>query len=212
MKTGISPSMKSPLLIRLKNIPIHWRLRWLVVLLMVSSLALMTGYWAYLENSNAELKQDTLALADQQAGQLADAVARQADDLILGIDTGLRHMRHDYLNDPKSFQESVRATIEGYPEDVILNVSVFDATGEAIYNMAPASGRVVSSDREFFRAQAESSIDHLHVSQAILGRVSKVWTIPLSRKVMRHGRFAGVIVVFVRADYGARVLARISRH
>lgn len=195
-----------------KNTALHWRLRLMVVLLVISALGLLTVYWVQLEASNTQLRQDTLSLADQHAEQLADAVARQADDLMRGIDTGLRHMRHDYLEDPKSFVESVRATVEGYPDGAILNVSVFDASGEAVYNMSPSSGRVFGGDRDYFRAQAESSVDHLQVSQAILGRISKVWTIPISRKILDHGRFAGVLVVFLRADYLNRMLARITRH
>lgn len=196
----------------LRNMPLHWRLRLTVVMLLVSVLGLTSVYWMQLEASNNRLRQDTLDLADQHAEQLADAVAHQAGDLFRGIDTGLRHMRHDYLEDPKSFEEAVRATLDSYPEGTILNISVFNASGEAVYNMVPASGRVYVGDRDYFRAQAESSIDRAHVSQAILGRVSKAWTIPVSRKLILNGRFAGVVVVFLRADYLNRSLARIARH
>jgi diguanylate cyclase (GGDEF)-like protein/PAS domain S-box-containing protein len=184
----------------------------LVILLAIGVLGLMAVYWVYLEDANTRLRQNTLALADQQAEQLADAVARQADDLMRGIDIGLRHIRHDYLEDPKSFEEAVRAMVDGYPEGVILNVSVFDASGGAIYNLAPAGGPVYGGDRDYFRTQAESSVDRVHVSQAILGRVTKDWTIPVSRKLLRKDRFDGVVVVFLRADYLNRMLARIARH
>lgn len=204
--------MKTHFPVSFKNISLHWRLRLLVVLLVTSVLGLMTVYWVQLEAFNTQLRQDTLALADQQAEQLSDAVARQAEDFIRGIDIGLRHMRHDFQEDPASLEESVHATIEGYPEGVILNISAFDSSGEVIYNLAPASERVNVRDRDYFRAQAESSVDRVYVNQANLGRVSKVWAIPVSRKLLRNGRFAGVVVVFLRADYLNRMLARIARH
>jgi diguanylate cyclase (GGDEF)-like protein len=197
---------------RFRNLPLHWRLQLMVAMLLVGVLVLMSVYWKQLEASNTQLRQDTLALADQHAEQLADAVAHQADDLFRGIDTGLRHMGNDYLYDRKSFEESVRTTLSSYPEGTILNISVFDASGVAVYSKVPVSGRVYAGDRDYFRLQAESSADHSHVGQAIMGRVSKAWTIPVSRKLILNGRFAGVVVVFLRADYLNRMLARIARH
>jgi diguanylate cyclase (GGDEF)-like protein/PAS domain S-box-containing protein len=204
--------MKSHLPVSFKNISLHWRLRLMVILLVISVLGLMTVYWLQLEASNTQLRQDTLALADRQAEQLSDAVARQADDLIRGVDIGLRHIGHDYLEDPQSFEESVRSTRDGYPEGVILNISVFDSTGEAVYNLVPASGRVNVSDRDYFSAQAASSVDRAYVNRPVMGRVSKVWAIPVSRKLLRDGRFSGVVVMYLRADYLSRMLARIARH
>lgn len=212
MKFHIAASIKNHFSATVKNIPLHWRLRLMVVLLVSGVLGLMTVYWLQLEASNTQFRQDTLTLADQQAEQLADAVARQADDLLRGIDIGLLHIRHDYLKDPKLFDESVHEMRYGYPEGAILNISVFDASGDAVYNMAPASGRINSRDRDFFRTQAESSVDQVHVSQPILGRVSKVWTIPVGRKLTRNGQFAGVVIVFLPISYLNSMLARIVRH
>jgi hypothetical protein len=204
--------MKSHSPVRFKNISLHWRLRLMVVVLVVSVLGLLTVYWVQLKVSNTQLQQDTLSLADQHTEQLAMAVARQAEDLIRGVDLGLRHMGHDYLEDPKSFKESVYSTIHGYPEGVILNIAVFDAAGEGTYNMVSANARVNVSDRDYFRAQAASSVDRVYVDRPIIGRVTHVWIIPVSRKLLRNGRFAGVIVVFLRADYVSRMLARIALH
>jgi diguanylate cyclase (GGDEF)-like protein/PAS domain S-box-containing protein len=204
--------MKSHFSVRFNNISLHWRLRLMVVLLVVSVLGLMAAYWVQLEASNTQLRQDTLTMADQHTEQLAIAVARQADDLIRGIDLGLRHMAHDYLENPKSFAESVYSTTHGYPDGVILNIAVFDSKGESAYNMISAGARVTASDRDYFQAQAASSVDRAYVSQPVLGRVSHAWSIPVSRKLLRNGRFAGVIVVFLRADYVSRMLARIALH
>lgn len=195
-----------------KSIPIHLRLRLMVGLLVVGLIGSMTVYWVQAEAANARLRQDILFMTDLHAEQLADAVARQAEDLVRGIDNGLQHMRHDYLLDPKSFEEAVQATLKVYPEGTILNISVFDATGVAIYNMVPAREKVSAGDRDYFRVQATSTGDLPYVGQAILGRVSKVWAVPVSRKLLREGRFHGVMTVFLRADYLQRMLARITRH
>jgi len=197
---------------RYKDIALHLRLRLMVGLLVIGLLGSLVVYWIQTEASNTQLRQALLTMTDQQSAQLADAVARQAEDLIRGVDNGLLHMRHDYLEDPQSFVEAVRATLQGYPEGAILNIAVFDVDGTAAYNMVPASAPVYGGDRDYFRVQAESTVDRPYVGQAILGRVSKVWAIPVSRKLVRDGRFAGAMTVFLRADYLQARLARITRH
>jgi len=195
-----------------RNIPLHLRLRLAVGLLVLGVLGAILVFWLQSQAADRQLREDVLSMTDLQAQQLADAVARQADDLVRGIDNGLQHMRHDYLDDRSSFVEAVRATLKGYPDGTILNVSVFDAMGETVYNLVPGSSQVYGGDRDYFRVQAESNTDQAFVGQAILGRISKAWTIPVSRKLVRDGRFAGVLVVFLRADYLQRRLARVARH
>lgn len=194
-----------------RNIALHLRLRLAVGLLVLGVVGSLLVFWFQSQAYDRQLRENVLSMTDLQSQQLADAVARQAEDLMRGIDNGLQHMRHDYLADPKSFVEAVRATLKGYPDGTILNVSVFDTTGQTVYNLVPAPGRVYGGDRDYFRVQAESSADQAFVGQAILGRISKAWTIPVSRKVVRDGRFVGVLVVFLRADYLQRRLARIAR-
>ncbi|WP_296445331.1 sensor domain-containing diguanylate cyclase [Rhodoferax sp. UBA5149] len=204
--------MKKHFSVSFKNTPLHLRLRLMVGLLVISLLGSLAVYWIQVEVSNTQLRQDILSMTDLQAQQLADAVARQTDDLIRGIDNGLQHIRHDYLDDPNSFVEAVNATLEGYPEGTLLNIAVLDALGDAVYNMVPARGQVYGGDRDYFRVQAASSVDRPYVGQAILGRISNVWVIPVSRKLVVDGRFAGVVTVFLRADYLQGKLARIARH
>ena len=197
---------------RYKDIALHLRLRLMGGMLVIGLLGSLVVYWMQTEASNTQLRQALLTMTDQQSTQLASAVARQAEDLIRSVDNGLLHMRHDYLEDSQSFAEAVRATLQGYPEGAILNIAVFDVGGTATYNMVPASAPVYGGDRDYFRVQAESTVDQPFVGQAILGRVSKVWAIPVSRKLARDGHFAGAITLFLRADYLQTRLARITRH
>lgn len=178
------------------GMPLHGSLRLMAGVLIVGALGLLVGYWIHVERSNAGLRQDVLTLAQQHAEQLADAVARQAEDLLHGIDTGLRRMRDAYRQDARSFEASRRATLGASADDAIADIEVLDASGEAVDGRSPAGGLTGRGERDHVLAQAASAADQLRVGPAIPGQVGEGWTIPVSRKLMRDGRFDGVVVVF----------------
>lgn len=180
--------------------------------LIVGASGLLAGYWILVERSNAGLRQDVLAQAQQHAEQLADAVARQAEDLLHGIDNGLRCVRDAYRQDAQSFKASRRATLGACADGAIADIEVLDAWGEAVDGMAPANGLTGRGGRDHVLAQAASAADQLRVGPAIPGPVGEGWTIPASRKLMRDGRFDGVVVVFLRAGTLQQKLAHVARH
>jgi len=80
-------------------------------------------------------------------------------------------------------------------------VGVIDAQGIYRFSNLPQTPPVDLSDREHFRVHVHGSGDVVFVSRPVLGRVSKKWTLQLTRRIEQAGRFAGVAVVSLDADY-----------
>ena len=186
------------------------RLRLITGLITLTTAGMLTAYWVNLESAHGKLRADALAQTELQASKLAEATVLATDDLIRGVDLTLRHLGDDYFEDRSSFERGVQATRSIYPADAIVNISVINAAGYAEYNtVASARSRVYIGDRDYFRRHATGAGDELLISRPLQGRVSKVWVILFTRKIMHHGRFAGVMVLSLRAEYVSRMLARI---
>jgi len=83
------------------------------------------------------------------------------------------------------------------PSDILVQVSIIDAQGIMRASTAgpqPAPPMDLS-DREHFRAQVNAREDRLFISKPLIGRVSKKWSVQLSRRFLNaDGSFGGVVV------------------
>jgi PAS domain S-box-containing protein len=85
--------------------------------------------------------------------------------------------------------------------DVILVIAVIDARGDIIANSMPTP--VISvADLPHFRAHVERDTGKLFLGKPLLGRVSKKWSMHLSRRVnAADGSFAGIVTAAISLDY-----------
>ncbi len=169
----------------------------------------LAGYWWQQEQSHERLREETLQRTERHAVKLAEAVALQADEMVRGFDIALRHMAADYLEYPPSFAGSVQAIIQTYPTAANIAVAVTDAEGYLVYRSSGLPGRVFVGDRDYFTFHRDSAKDLLYVTKPILSRLSNVWNIHLTRKLVKKGRFDGVIMVVVPVEYISSSLSRL---
>jgi diguanylate cyclase (GGDEF)-like protein/PAS domain S-box-containing protein len=181
-----------------------------ILLLAVGLTAIaLAAYWWQQEISHERLREETLQRTERHATKLAEAVALQADEMVRGFDIALRHMAADYLEYPASFEGSVQAIVQTYPTAANIAVAVTDAEGYLAYRSSGLPGRVYVGDRDYFTFHRDSADDRLYMTKPILSRLSNVWNIHLARKLVRKGRFAGVIMIVVPVEYISSSLSRL---
>ena len=84
----------------------------------------------------------------------------------------------------------------------ILQVTLTDAKGLLTWGSLPYVPATSIADREHFKVHIASGGPERFLSDPVLGRVSKKWSIQLTRRLTdAAGRFAGVVVVSINPEY-----------
>lgn len=134
----------------------------------------------------------------------AQIFAENTQAIVRRLDEMLRELREHWSGDHATFSDKVRYR-QTYMADIALQVAIIDADGYLAYsNLAPATNRVFLGEREHFRVHKDRDVDQLFISRPVKGKVSGKWSIQFTRRIMRDGRFAGVLVISVSPDtFGA---------
>lgn len=175
----------------------------LYLLLVIAGLGI---YWVLLLDSHHA---KTNALAQQthlRSAQLAKTISVQVETLFSSLDFLARNLVAEYpTRDTSGFDLVVATAMQAHPPGSILQVGVADREGNVVYSslQSPPTGSGTTSirDREHFQFHAKASDTGLYISHPVLGRLSKQWTIQLSRAIRVNGQFAGVMVVSVSPSY-----------
>lgn len=146
--------------------------------------------WLALGYRNLQLE------ALRTASSIAGAAEQGMSRTIEAMDQRLLFARKLYERDPKSFSLPFIAEGSGFTDSVMMQLAFIDAEGMLRQtNLGPTLGIVDLSDRQHFRAQAERADDFLFISTPVIGRVSRRWSVQLTRKVSNpDGSMAGVLV------------------
>ncbi|KQR55574.1 hypothetical protein ASF94_03960 [Acidovorax sp. Leaf160] len=168
-------------------------------------LSLLWGVIAWdLQASKARLElensRDTSSLLRLYAEEVRSSI-HAVDLTILGLrdrwqDEGFTHFAGRVLLQQKHLER-----------DVIFQVAIINAQGRLAFSSAdPYAAPIDLSDREHFRMHRRAdATDTLFVSKPVFGRITKRWTIQLTRRLTdAQGQFAGVIVISIPADYFTR--------
>lgn len=149
--------------------------------------------------------------AERAAVQTTQNLARVFEEHIVrsikAVDQSLLYIRAAYVRDPFGFDiDSWRAGSAALME-LSLQIAIIDRHGTLKYSsLGPVTGHVDLSQREHFRAHADSPEDHLFISKPVLGRQSGKWSIQLTRRIAdADGVFAGVVVISLDPDYLSRL-------
>ena len=163
-----------------------------------------------------------LALFDHQRQQVLKDAAVNAINLdmafeqhvvgsIRNIDQMLLFAREVYARDPSSFALESVSKQDYFPKGLALQLAVIGADGMMIGSSLASTGAVDLSDREHFRVHIDNPHDELFISQPVLGRVSKAWTIQFTRKMQDpQGHFAGVLVASMDPYFLSRIYESID--
>jgi PAS domain S-box-containing protein len=183
-----------------------WFLASLVAALTVSLGGLV---WWQAERSQALMRQQVLAQAEQRSVQLADAMAGQIGGLLSSIDLALRQLRQEWDGDAHHFDAKARAILGALPPGAVSHVTAVGADGYVVYNSLNNLQRTYVGDREHFRAHL-SGADRLVIGKPVLSRLGNTWTFIVNRPILRNGSFAGTMNLSVSSEYLSNKLAALQ--
>ncbi|MEX8193521.1 diguanylate cyclase [Comamonas guangdongensis] len=172
------------------------------------------GYWAALLDSHKYLRHYTQEQAWLRVTQMSHAISAQVGAMLSGLDYSMRDMVNDYESgDAIAFKRAVASVRKSYPAGTIVQVSVADVRGQVVYSSldTPAQPKQAVSifDREHFQVHLNRSMQGTFIGHPVQGRVSRQWSIQLSRALIHKGKFSGVLVLSLSPEYLSRQLQTI---
>lgn len=169
---------------------------WLAVALQISSEHQAMRRTVYHETNNLSLV-------------FAQSVNRTANDM----DRILKYLRASYERNgykadwPKLVQEEFAANRQSVQIAVMAPDGMMITSTKMLYPKTP----VDLSDREHFRVHLNATEDKLFISQPVLGRASKTWSVQFTRRLVdQAGHFAGVVVISLDPGYLTKAYADVD--
>ena len=180
---------------------VAWAVTWLVAALLIAA-----AWGAVVELAQRD-RQEALARAERDSGNLAQIIAEQATRAISDTDRILNFLAFDLGrlgSDRPEVKEILRNATKG--SDLLVQMAYTDAAGMMLGSSVDDSPpKVDLSDREHFLVHKNGTIDGLFISKPVFGRASGKWSIQLSRRISaRDGSFAGIMVASLDPFYFSR--------
>lgn len=174
--------------------------------------ALITILWGIIHFDLQRSHDRVIAESANDLTNLALAFAKETESSVKTIDVTLQDLRERWQENPAGFSTAVRRRQNFLEKEVVFQVAVIDRKGTLVYSSLEQPTKPVDlSDREHFRAHQTRSTDELFISNPLLGRVSKRWSIQFTRPIFdRDDRFDGVLVLSVSPEYFYRFYRSIS--
>ena len=195
---------------KLRSDVLRMGLPMMFLLIIVSSLF----WWQHLDTSQ-KLRGQTLITAKLRADQVNSGLAEAVSMLFFNVDAVISSLIALYIQDKnlKVFDDHAKTLLDKFPANSVMQIAVIGADGYMVYsNLHPDTReRVYLGDREHFQVHRHQSGAELYVGKPIMGRVSKQWTIQLSRAIKKNGKFQGVLVLSVSPHYLYATLAKIGQ-
>ncbi|ABC37337.1 bifunctional diguanylate cyclase/phosphodiesterase [Burkholderia thailandensis] len=172
------------------------RRRALFAIPLLGTLALALLWVAIIARLSVE-KESAFRDAGASAAILSTALEQHTVKAIHQVDQITRFVKYEFEKSPARF--NLARTVEKgvVPSDTLIQVSILDARGRLIANTAELHPKPIDlSDREHFRVHMQRNDDDLYISKPVFGRVSRHWTLQMTRRLNHpDGSFAGVVVV-----------------
>jgi PAS domain S-box-containing protein len=160
------------------------------------------GVLSHLRSERAQAEQ----AAQQNGSNLARAFEEHVVRTLSAVDEVLLDIRSSHASKPQGSDMSPRSEISRTLRDFVLQISIADKTGRIqSSNPGDPAGTADVSDRDYFQIQAKSTQDEIFVGSPVIGRLSKKWAIPITRRIVApDGSFAGVIIAALDPSYFVR--------
>ncbi|AIO68414.1 EAL domain-containing protein [Burkholderia oklahomensis] len=172
------------------------RRRALFAIPLLGTLALALLWVAIIARLSVE-KDSAYREAAASAAILSTALEQHTVKAIHQVDQITRFVKYEFEKSPAHF--NLASTVEKgvVPSDTLIQVSLLDSRGRLLANTADPHPKPIDlSDREHFKVHSQRNDNDLYISKPVLGRVSRHWTLQMTRRLNHpDGSFAGVVVV-----------------
>ena len=130
------------------------------------------------------------------ARTLADALETHTLKTIHDVDEIALLVKYGYERMPQTFDLAAYRAYGLITADTALQVTIAGPDGRVLTSTLPFSGTIDLKDREHFRVHLSPAHIGLFISQPVLGRISKQWSVQATRRIDRQdGSFGGVVIV-----------------
>lgn len=154
--------------------------------------------WAAIAYSLHTAERAAVTRADTEGRNLARSLAEHVASSVRAIDLVLQHLQADWAEGAVPFAAHAAQEREHLQREHVSQVLVAGADGRVIYSSAPGLAGTDVSDRPFFTAYETFGRRGLQIGAPMLDPVLGQWAIKFTRPIYdRHGRFAGVLALFV---------------
>ena len=149
--------------------------------------------------------------AVSEARNLSIAFEAHVNSVVQIADALLQDVREDVTSHPEEIDRIVKEELAVYGE-MIVQLAVINEQGRLVYtSLGPISDPVDLSDREHFKIHKNNfAADILNVSRPVLGKVSGIWSIQITRPIFEKDRFSGVVVLSIPIKYFSDFFQKID--
>ena len=171
---------------------------------------LMAGIWGATVMQLRQARDGAIADAEREVRGLARVFDEHAVRTIEAADQAVTYLRHRY-NAAGATLDIAQDLRQGLNPGNLYNLfTIVDAHGDMVLSSQPFNPTNLS-DREHFRVHARQDTGSLFISKPVLGRVSKKWSIQMTRRINHaDGAFKGVVVVSMDPFYFTRLYDEVD--
>jgi PAS domain S-box-containing protein len=164
-------------------------------------LLLLSYIWGNAWYQLREAKSEAIAAGRRDLGNYARSLEEHTISTISAVDQASSFLATRYAELGERLDIATYMKNSVVAAEVFHQVSVIGADGELKLSNLPVE-KINLSDREHFRVHQQRDSGRLFISKPELGRLSKKWSIQMSRRINdAQGRFLGVIVMSVDPEY-----------
>ena len=168
-------------------------------------------YWNELNSASKSLENETIKQTTLRAQQVNSSISVAVTLLFKNIDKFTKELAQPIF---PSNEAQLLAKIDDIKDDMppnsVLQVAYIDAEGYLSYSNLGTKNKMYLGDRKHFKVHLTNAKDQLYISEPVLGRVSKEWSVQCSRPIRENGVFKGVLVFSLSVKYLEHVLQEIA--
>ncbi len=193
----------------MKKIDVRW-------LLGGFGLLLVAGIWTLTLLQLDKARQSELLDARRDASGLARLFDEHATRTIEAADQAVIFLRHRYASLGTGLDINSELKNGLGPGDIYNLFTIVDARGDVVLSSKPFQP-INLADREHVKVHMQGRVDdsQLFISKPVLGRVSKKWSLQMTRRIGAPGApFGGAVIVSMDPQYFLRLYddINVGRH